>query len=299
MTEPKLPPATDRYCEYCGGDLDIRLNERQSGAGQGSVDTTCTKCGRTGGFSWATFSSRRPSSSLFSRLKWAVGLNRPRVPRPPAFRTAPGQVDVRGLVEAADFPVYGLKDRPQGLRMNSIGWGSSSENINRVSLSYVRGHPRNPDAAFSIEELAEPPYSPQMTEEQFKAARAEDELEVIGSALRNHSSLEETERWSHEGSFNRDWNIERVRSTEHRSIEAEIAGAVRTLTTASWDGPHRVTVFSFSLPPTFVIACSWNFSSEDTVDALGHLVVLSGDSAAIAEHQEDLQMTHDLLWPEQ
>ena len=301
MTAQRQPPVPETHCRFCGGRLDIRITDRP-GYGQRSAETTCTQCGRTGGYSWTTYGSRRPRQSTVSRVLSAVRLRRssPKYPRPPRSLPVPGKIDIRELAEAASFPVYGLKGRPHGLRLRSIGRGGHSETpIGGVSASYITGHPRNPDSALSIEQFAESPYSPQLTPEQFERARAYDELHAIENTLRNNASPEEIARWHAEGNFNRDWNIERILKTEHTKIEAHIAGQSRTLTTASWDSPHRVAVFSFHLPPVFMVVCSLNLSPDETVAALGTLVELRGNDDAAQEHEEDFTAMFNLLWPQQ
>ena len=212
----------------------------------------------------------------------------------------PGQIDIRELAEAASFPVYGLKGGPHGLRLRSIGRSGHSETpISGVSVSYITGHPRNPASALCIEQFAESPYSPQLTSEQFDRARAHDELHAIENTLRNNASPEEIARWHSEGDFNRDWNIERILATDHGEIEADIAGQSRTLTTASWDSPHRVAVFSFHLSPVFMAVSSLNLSQDETVAALRTLVELRGDDEAVREHEEDFTAMFKLLWPQQ
>ena len=299
MTEPVLPSVPQRYCEYCGGELDIRLNRRQSGSGQQSVDTTCTKCGRESGYSWASLVRTASDESAVAQhhdpmVEAGLAARRNFRRRRAAFMSGPGQVDIQLFIEAAGFPVYGLKGRPQDLRLRSIGSGGSiRKEIERVDLTYKLGDPNNPDAAVQLIESEDDPYL-HVKEGYFEAARTEREFSVVQQTVLSNSSSEQTKRWFHAGDFNRLWNMETAARASRDDLEVEIAGATRSVDAATWKEPFKVAVFTFALDPTNVIACSLSLPRQDTVECLRQLADLAVSPDVRSEHQADFSESRRL-----
>lgn len=67
------------------------------------------------------------------------------------FVDANGRLSLAKLVEAAPFPVFGLKGMPLGLRLRSPGWGGGgTHGIGETHFGYVRGAFFEPDAALEL-----------------------------------------------------------------------------------------------------------------------------------------------------
>ena len=76
----------------------------------------------------------------------------PRFQRP--FVDTDERLSIAKLVEAALFPVFGLKGEPLGLRLRSPGWGSGGtheiDKIGEIDFGYVRGAVFEPNAAMRL-----------------------------------------------------------------------------------------------------------------------------------------------------
>ncbi len=295
MSQENIPPGLQAHCQFCGGKLDVRL-----GAGNGkpnSAETTCTVCGREDGFGWTTFGPGQSDPAIAKRFR--NPFSRQSCRKFPRYMSPDGAPDIRLIIEDAEFPVYGLKGRPNDLRLKSIGGRSESniETMTEVSFVYRVGHPSNPDAALGLTESTREPYR-DVKEGYLEVVRAELEFHAVEATVRNNVSTEQTKRWFYDGDFNRIWNMDRAADTIHKSIEIEIAEAMRSAVVASWEEPFKVMVFTFTLPPVHITVCSLNLSQQDTVDSLKHLAAMQGADAMFADHQEDMTETRKLLWPD-
>lgn len=293
---PEVSPGTEHYCEHCGGKLDIRITA--SDATSQSAETTCTVCGRKDGYNSSRFTSRQPRRSLLQRLL-PFGQRNPR-PRIPRYLSLDGTVDIRLMLEEIGFPVYALKNRPKDLRFKGMGMGSHESKTERstsTTLTYQLGHPRNPQAAFEFNETTADPYR-HTPDDLFEVARTEFAFEAVSSVVRNNSSEDQGKRWFYDGSFSQLWNRDQAALGKYDSLEIDIAGESRSITIGSWEEPFDVSVFTFTLPPAFITACSFNLPHRDAIEALSHLSVLQGDEDSLAIHTADLAETRNLLWPE-
>lgn len=295
MPQENIPPATNRYCDHCGGELDIRL--KPGDGRQRSAETTCTVCGRKSGFSSTSYFTRESNRSIFQRLR-----NRRRRRRfgPPTFLLPDGTVDLRKFLEDVNFTVYGLEGRPHDLRLRGPGIGrreSKTEKFTTVNLTYNVGHPRSPNAALEFAESDEDPYR-HAAEEYFEATRTHLEFDHVANVVRNNTSEEQNKRWFYEGEFNRLWNIDKASNAERESTEVNIAGETRSIEVASWSEPFNVSVYTFNLPPLYMAACSLNLSRNEVFDALESLADLQGNHELLEVHQTDLEQTRKLLWPD-
>lgn len=297
MSQQNVPPP-QTHCAFCGGKLDIEV---RSGKGnQNSATTTCTVCGRTGAFSWAALSTQQPPSSLLQRLRnlWRPRLWRRRYPPGfPGYLSKSGTPDFRRFVADIDFPLYGLKAMPHDLKLKGMGTGRSGskfESSTNASLTYVVGDLRSPDAAVEFTETTANRYR-NAQGEMTEAAWTGLAFALVTNTVRNNAGEEQGRRWFYEGGFHELWNQDKVSEAARRTLEVQIAGELRQVETAAWEEPFKTSVFTFTLPPVHITACSLNLSEQDTVDSLGHLAVLQDDESSIATHQADLEENMRIL----
>ena len=212
------------YCRKCGARLEVRRIGRRRvrgllGPRQWEADTVCPRCGTKSGVGWTTVVARHPPRNPVIRLlRWLrYGRRNVRmaaeVHRRSPWISSEGRVDVAQLIAAVPFPVYGLRGGSLALRLRSLGWGSTGDPkaINRVNLGYVRGHPHSPETALSISQ------GPGME-------LSYDALREVESLLRNYAPQVQLEAWRSQGSFHREWNIERVRQGLRYQAAIDVQG---------------------------------------------------------------------------
>ncbi len=223
---------------------------------------------------------QHPSSNPLQRLRsFLLRSMRPARPRSP-FRRDDGTLDLAQLVAAVPFPVFGLKGRPLGLRLRSPGRSGQGDppTIVGVHFGYVAGPPSEPTHAIEII--------------QGRVARGEleaqmEDLHVIHSLVHNYGSSEQRQAYFHEGSMNRDWNLEQLKQAIRYQSTVRVGGNSVEVSLASWETPQRVLLARFVLGEAQLLAAALNVPRDSLLTALGTLVPLQEDPQALADLQRD------------
>ena len=207
------------------------------------------------------------------RSKWKPRPTVPRLQRP--FVDTDGRLKLAELVEAAPFPVFGLKGEPLGLRLRSPGWGShSTHGIDEVTFGYVRGAVFEPNAAMELVQglrLKDPGDEHSL-------------LSVVESLLRNYAPQVQRTSWFERGNFHARWNQQRIAEASHDQAEIHVGGETVMVKLAYWE--EEAVIIAQCQPGVHpLLAGSLNLSRHELTQALETLVVLQDDQEALAEHQ--------------
>ena len=155
---------TQTHCMVCGSQLLVEHPRRVWVRGlfdrRGwQAVMACPKCGAKSGGGrsirlTATHPSSNPVARFLSKLKHRRQNSRlaDSLRAHDRFRDDDQRLVLAKIVAAAPFRVYGLKDRPMGLRLRSPGWGTRGleGNIDHIGLGYVSGDPYEPKKAVEI-----------------------------------------------------------------------------------------------------------------------------------------------------
>ena len=199
------------------------------------------------------------------------------------------------LVAAVPFPVYGLKDRPMGLRLRSPGSGSRGLEgiIDHISLGYVAGHPSQPDKAVQINQRPTGQYPKGLISSDPGAAHME--LPLIRSLIANYGPRELREKDPFLGEFHRDWNVERIENTPRQQATIQMNGINVEARFITWDTPHRVVLAYLTMGTNSLTVSALNVAWDDLQETLSSLVDLQENPDVLAAHQQDFDESSRLF----
>ena len=199
------------------------------------------------------------------------------------------------LVAAAPFPVYGLKDRPMGLRLRSPGSGFHGLEgiIDHISLGYVAGHPSHPDKAVQINQRPTEQYSQGLISSDPGAAHMN--LSLNRGLIVNYGPRELREKDPFLGDFHRDWNVDRIENTPRQQATIPANGVDVEARFITWDTPHRVVLAYLTMGTNSLTVSALNVSWDDLRETLSSVVVLQDDQEALTSHQQDVDESSRLL----
>ena len=209
------------------------------------------------------------------------------------YLDAQGRIDLPRLVADATFPAYGLKGKPLGLRLRSLGWSDSGRGhiIGRVKFGYAAGEPGEPRRAI---ELAQ---GPDTMERSSPEGRLMVDLHAVESVVRGYSPKEVRQEYLRRGNFHRDWNLERISRTARRRLTIHVDGAPVKVELAYWWRPQLVVLARLVLADHPVLAASIGVSHIQLLEILKTMVVLQQDADTLAEHRRDYEQVRAQLSP--
>ena len=295
-------PAGDTRCYRCGGRLGMgqtmlyrwepseanqrptnlpRLREslgRQSR--QPHDDTICQRCGTKDPFTGRTVTyTSMDGDSLFKRLllrfRWILGH---RI----YYEDSRHRIKLPSLLANATFPVYGLKHRPPGLRLRSLGWGSRGRGhiVSSVSLLYVTEEPSEPQRAVELRQAAD-------INEDSSVSRPMADLRAVKSVVRSYGSRKLVQEYWSKGNIHRDWNLERISRTSRRQVTIQVDGESVEVQLAYWWRPQPVVLAHIRLDHHSIRAASVGITHIELLTLLKTMTVLQHDPDVLAEHQQD------------
>jgi len=201
------------------------------------------------------------------------------------FVDTDGRVSLAKLLDAAPFPVFGLKGKPLGLRLRSPGGGSSgTPEIREINFGYVRGAVFEPNAAIQLVQglrLKDP-------------GEEHSPLRVIESLLRNYAPQVQRTSWIERGDFHARWNLQRIAEASYDQAEIDVGGETVLVKLAYWE-EEAVIIAQWQLRGHPLLAVSLNLSRHELAQTLGTLVVLQDDQTALAEHQAGYKEASEAL----
>ena len=262
----------------------------------------CPKCGaRSGGGRSIRLMASHPSSNpvirFLSQLKHRRQNSRlaDMLRVYDRFRDGDQRLVLARLVAAVPFPVYGLKDRPMGLRLRSPGSGSRGLEgiIDRISLGYVAGHPSPLDKAVQIDQCSTGQYPQGLISSDPGAAHMD--LSLIQSLIANYVPREFRKSDPFSESFYRDWNIDRIENTPRQQATIRVNGVDIEARFISWDTPHRVVLAYLTMGTNSVNVSALNVGWDDLRETLSSLVVLQENPDVLAAHQQEFDEASRLL----
>ena len=196
-------------------------------------------------------------------------------------------MDLGRYLATAPFPVYGLSDRPMGLRLRSPGRGSRGPDgpVYKFSLGYVSGDPYDPEKAVMIDQGTSEEYPPDL---RLNPGRADSNLSSIRDLIANYAPMRLREKGPFFGDFHRDWNIERIENTPRQQGTIRVGSDDVEAQFISWETPLRITLVHLELKTNSLSVAALNLSWDNLREALSSLVVLLDDQDALATQNQDL-----------
>ena len=289
---------TQTHCMVCGSQLLIEHPRRVWL--RGLIDRrgwqavmACPKCGvRSGGGRSSAIlfghHSRNPVKRFIVRLLQKRRTGRlsetMAAARPPV--DGDGNLDLGRYLATPPFPVYGLSDRPMGLRLKSAGMGSRDGLVYRFSLGYVSGDPYDPEKAVVIDQGSSEEYPHGL---RLNPGRAADfNLSSIRNLIANYAPKGLRGQDPFFGDFHRDWNIERIENTPRQQGTIRVGSDDVEAQFISWETPLRITLVHLELKTNSLSVAALNLSWDDLREVLSSLVVLLDDQDALATQNQDL-----------
>ena len=303
-------PARDTRCYRCGGRLGMgqtilyrmepsEANQRPTSllrlresflwqSRQPQDDTICQRCGTksAGRGRTATYSNLGRDNlvkRLLLRLRWALSRSVTTAKVGGRHRVdAEDRIDLSHLLANATFPAYGLKHRPRGLRLRSLGWGSRGRGhiVSSVSLLYVTEEPSEPQRAIELSQAAD------INEDSSVSLRMAD-LRAVKSVVRSYGSRKLMQEYRSKGNIHRDWNLERISRTSRRQVTIHVDGESVKVELAYWWRPQPVVLAHIRLEHHSIRAASVGITHIELLTLLKTMTVLQHDPDVLAEHQQD------------
>ncbi len=190
-----------------------------------------------------------------------------------------GRIDVARLLARADFPVYGLKVSPLGLRLRDLGWvgARNRRSIVQVRFRYVAGGHNGPPRAVELTQMG--------IGGETAGDRLFAELQAIVGLVTSHGSEELRREYQRKGNVHRDWNLARISRTPRRRLTVEMSGVRAEVELAYWWKPQPAALAQVTLGRHPVLATSVGLTHIQLLTLLKTMTALQRDPGTLDDHQ--------------
>ena len=162
-----------------------------------------------------------------------------------------GRAGPGGLLPDTPFQVYGLKDRPLGLRLRTVSWNKRGLRsvVNAVTLGYAAGDGQQPDRKLQLEQAAG-------VDNRMRTPVRE--LKTITSLVGEYGSRGQPDSYLSRGNVLKYWNLERIYRAPRRNVVIHTDGAPVEVELVHWQEPQDVVLAHLVLGDRAVVAASVN-----------------------------------------